>query len=439
MRRERSKLREPTLILLLIVAFCSIYSNWLTIRKVPASDFYQFWVVGQELAGGQVGDIYTDLERERIGREYLDRARVEGERNKLKVASQRAVFETFSTPFLYTVFGSLSSGDYARDVSTCRVLSLLFVVFSVAVLCRLLGYGAISTIVAITLFSSWFAPVRSDWFVGNVNSAQLAWLVLFLWISCRFPTPVGYVAGGLILGLGAMFKPNAALVILLLFVSWAAGRRSQKLLLTSVGIAAGAVFAFVWSSTAFGDPNIWRNWTYALSNLPDDIITVELGNYAPVRLLNDWSQIDATLAFTLVFTGLALFAIGRGLWGAVPDEPSDRAGLEDVHVVALAGLVMLLSSPLSWLHYFVAALPMLLIVLRPTAVLGSGGASWMLTRAAASIALLAVMMWPLVVLEVGSTRSRAVFLCVGTTILFGLGLRALLGLRTDFADARDGA
>jgi hypothetical protein len=437
--REHSKLREPTLILLLIVAFCSIYSNWLTVRKVPASDFYQFWVVGQELAGGKPGDIYSDLERERIGRDYLDRARVAYERNALQAAEQRAVLETFSTPFLYTVFGSLSSGDYARDVSTFRALSLLFIAFSVAVLCRLLGYGAVSTIAAITLFSSWFAPVRSDWFVGNVNSAQLAWLVFFLWISCRFPTPVGYVAGGLILGLGAMFKPNSAPVILLLFAAWSAGRRSQKLLLTSVGIAAGVAVAFVWSSTVFGSPNIWRNWVSALSNLPEDIITVELGNYAPVRLLSDWSQIDATLAFTLVFVGLVLVAIGRGLWGAMPGESSDRAGLEDVHVVALAGLVMLLSSPLSWLHYFVAALPMLLIVLRPTAILGSGGASWMLTRAAAFIALVAMMMWPLGVLEMGNTRSRAVFLCVGTFILFGLGLRALLALRTDFTDARDDA
>jgi len=430
-------LREPTLILLSIVALSSIASTWLPVHKVPASDFYQFWAVGQEVAAGQPGEIYSGLERKRIGRKYLNQAHFEDDPIRLLAARQRVVLETFSTPFLYAVFGSLSSGNYERDLWTHRALSLVFVVLSVAALCRLLGYGIVSTITAITLFASWFAPLRSDWFVGNVNSFQLGGLVLFLWLSCRFPTTVGHLLGGLVLGLGAMLKPNSALAIGMLLLAWGARRRYAKILLESTGMAVGALTAFIGSSIAFGGPQIWRSWLSALSRLPDDIITFELGNYAPARLVSDWLQVDATLAIALVCGGLALATLGRGLWGAVPEGTRDQPGLEDILVIALAGLVTLLSSPLSWLHYFVSAIPMLLVVLRPASGLHDDGASWTIARIAAFAALLAVMMRPLVILGIGDLLGRAVLLCFGAATLFGLGVRELLALQSVSSGATD--
>lgn len=439
MKEGRSTLRDPTLILLGIVAFCSIYSTSLPVRAKPAIDFYQFWVVGQEVATGSPGNIYSDLERRRIGRRYLNLARAVDDPSRRRTAEHRAVLDTFSTPFLYTVFGSLSSGDYERDLSTYRALSLLFVALSVAALCRLLGYGVAATIAAITLFASWFAPSRSDMVVGNVNHFQLGGLVLFLWLSCRFPTAVGHLAGGFLLGLAAMFKPNTTLVIGLLLVAWMVRRRYEKLVLESVGMATGALVGFAWSSAVFGGPGIWQSWLSALSKLPDDIITVALGNYAPTGLLSDWLQLDATIAIALVCAGFALAAVGRGLSGAMPEGARDRPGFEDILVAALAGLMTLLSSPLSWLHYFVSAIPMLLIALRPASGLRRNDASWIIARVAAFVALLAVMMRPLVMLEMGNTRDRAILLCVGTTLLFGLGIRELLALRANPVDAPDQA
>jgi len=352
----------------------------------------------------------------------------------LVTAEHRAVLDTFSTPFLYTVFGSWTSGDYTRDLSRYRTLSLIVVALSVAMLCRLLGYGVASTIAAMALFASWFAPSRSDMVVGNVNHIQLGWLVLFLWISARFPTVAGHLAGGFLLGLGAMFKPNTTLVIGLLGVAWMVRRRHKKLVLETIGMAAGAVTAFAWSSAAFGGPRIWQHWLSALSVLPKNLITVELGNYAPIRLLNDWLKVDATYAVGLLFVGLALAAVGWGLSGALPKGARDQPGFEDIVVVALAGLVTLLASPLSWLHYFVFTIPMFLVVLRPTSVRRGENATWVLARVAAFIALLAVMMRPLVMLEIGSTRGRAVVLLLGVALLFYLGLRELLALRGQSAD-----
>lgn len=123
----RQALREPMLILISIVAFCSIYSNWHPIGTVPTIDFYQFWVVGHEAAAGQAGNIYSGLEREQIGRRYLNQAQTAGDQARLRTVDQRSVVGTFSTPSPYTAFGSMSSSDYERDLSRYRTLGLVFV------------------------------------------------------------------------------------------------------------------------------------------------------------------------------------------------------------------------------------------------------------------------------------------------------------------------
>jgi hypothetical protein len=437
MKSKRSRfaeesLREPTIVLLAIVALCSIYASWYPARNAPAIDFYQFWVVGQEVSAGQPGNIFSDLERERIGQRFLEKARTSGDRSRLRTARQRASLDTYSTPFLYAVFSSFSSGDYQRDLLTYRALSLLCLVFSVTVLCRLLAYPLVPTLVMIPLFASWFVPSLSDMSVGNVNHFQLAGLVLFLWLSHRFPTTTGHLLGGFLLGLGALFKPNTALVIGMLMLAWMVGRQYKKLGVEMAGIAMGTLVAFAWSSLAFGRVGIWPDWLAALSGLPDRLITFELGNYAPLRLLKDSMGIEATWWIALVFVGLALAAIARGR-----SRASQVSAMDDILIIALAGIATLLSSPLSWLHYFVAAIPMLLITLRPIRPIRPtpegqrGGTSWALSRVVAMVALVAVMIRPLVMLGIGEPRHRAVLLCVATATLFVLGLRELIKLQDD--------
>jgi len=443
MREGRPNARQPALLLLAIVAFSSIVTNWRPIHTVPAIDFYQFWVVGQELEAGRAGDIYSAAERERIGEHHLDRARENGGKTEVRAARQRETLETFSTPFMYTVFGAVSSGDYDRDLRRYRDLALAALLFAVVILCRLLGYGALSTIAAMAVFAAWFAPTRSDWLVGNVNSFQLALLACFVWLACRFPSTAGHVVGGLVLGASAMWKPNSALVVVLLLLAWAARRRYAKLVHVSIGIAVAAIAAFIWSSIAFrgggGGVDIWWSWLSALSALPEDIITVELGNYAPSRLLLEWIGIDAALAIGLACLGLTLVALIIAFSGAPKGERPEQAGFEDLGIVALGSLITLLGSPLAWLHYFVAAIPMLLVALGPAWSPRGGGLALFASRVLAWIALVAVMMRPLVILGVGDDRSRAAFLCLGTVILFGLGLWSLLSFRSDHSAGEAGS
>ncbi|HEB88228.1 MAG TPA: DUF2029 domain-containing protein [Deltaproteobacteria bacterium] len=439
MKRGRSSLGEPAVLLLSLVAFCSILSTAQSLRSVPAIDFYQFWVVGREVAAGSPGNIYSDSERRRIGREALRQAREAGDASRIRTGRHRVVLETFSTPFLYSVFGALSSGNHDRDLLVFRVLGIVLLGVSVAGLCAFLGHGPVAMIAAVLVFVSWFAPTRSDLLVGNVNILQLAWLVLFLWVSRRFPRRAGHFAGGLVLGSGAMFKPNTALVIGLLAVAWLVRRRHEKLLFESIGIGVAVLVAFAWSSAVFGGFGIWWDWWQALSSLPDRIITVALGNYAPARLVEDWLGVDPAVAFGVLTSVLALVAIGQGLRsaGAPIGSPADRPDVEDLHVAALAGVMMLLSSPLAWLHYYVATIPLLLIALVP---LPDGGIPARPHPARALVlgpmrpwlamaALIAISMEPLELLGIGDGRERAIGLCLGTGLLFGIGLARLTGLQ----------
>lgn len=421
--------REPMIALLSIVALCAIYTSWYPARNVPAIDFYQFWVVGQEISDGQPGNIFSPLERERIGKRFLEKARTSEDRSRLRTARERSTLDTFSTPFLYTVFGSASSGHYQRDLVSYRALSLLCLIFSVVMLCRLLGYCLVPTFLAVPLFTSFFAPSLSDLTVGNVNHLQLAGLVLFLWLSRRFPTTTGHLLGGFILGLGALFKPNTALVVGMLMTLWLVGRQYRKLAFETAGVGAGAIVAFTWSSLAFGRVSIWQDWLAALAGLPDHLITVELGNYAPARLLSESLGINAGGSIALACGGLALVTILRGRTRSgtkkIDEEFDAEPGLDEILVVALAGIATLLSSPLSWLHYFVAAIPMLLIVLRPGRADQRGRASWAVSRLLAIAVLIAVMIRPLVMLGIGEAHDRAVLLCLAIATLFILGLREL--------------
>lgn len=425
-----NRLREPALGLVAIVAFSSIVSNWAPMRVVPASDFYQFWVVGQELAAGRAGDIYSDAARERIGDRYLQRALRGGDRTEVRTARQRETLETYSTPFLYTVFAVLSSGDYERDLARYRAWGLASIVFSVVVLCRLLGHGPVATLASLAIFGSWFAPVRSDWLVGNVNGFQLAGVAVFAWLASRHPGRVGAVLAGLVLGASAMFKPNSAGVIALLLVAWGMRRRLERLVFASLGIVAAAALAGLASVLAFGGTGIWWRWAAALSRLPDELITLQLGNHAASRLLVEGLSVDLTAPIAIVCFGLAIAAMARALRGGAPADPPGRAGLEELVVAALAGVVTLLASPLAWLHYYVATIPMLLVVLRPEAPGARGRLAGIALRGTVWLVWIAVMMRPLVVLDIGDEYGRAVLLCLGTVVLFGLGLRSLLGLRS---------
>jgi hypothetical protein len=244
-------------------------------------DYYQFWVVGQATGAEQVGDIYSDEERGRLGAEYYQRALVDGSLLRKGAAQRRQILETYSTPFLYTVFGVLSTGDYDTDITAYNFLSLASVVLAIVAISACLGLPGMAAAAAILLFTAWFAPFLSDFAVTNVNGLQLGLLALFLWTRARARKPVHDVVGGVVLGLAVLFKPNLVFVAALLVASRLMMRRVRLLGLEAVGMLAAGVIALIATSVRFGSIAIWARWVEALRDLPDEIITIQLGNFAP--------------------------------------------------------------------------------------------------------------------------------------------------------------
>jgi len=365
----KRRAREVTALLLLLAALAGVARLWHLTRHSVGVDFYQFWAVGRLLDRPGPVDVYTDAGRERHGRElWLEAQRGDSEYRKL-VAGERRVLETYSTPFFYTVFALGAGEGYEWDLRLYRVVCLAALVFGLVALGRVCGHGWPATAGLVAAFTLFFEPAVSDLQVGNVNALQLGWLGLFLWLQAGPAWPGRDVAGGALLGLAAAFKPTTIFVVALVLVSRALRGRTRSALDGAAGVALGGLAAFAASALAFGNAGIWSDWLAALRKLPDTIITVEMGNFGPARLLRDLSGLDLSPVLMLALVLLAVAGI-RGAFARGGGDGQRRAVLDDALAVSFGCLAMLLSLRLVWMHYFVLAAPAVTLLLGPRGAAG---------------------------------------------------------------------
>ena len=113
--------RRIALALLIALSAFATARAWDYGQAVGGLDHYQFWVVGEAVDHDKVSNPYADAERARMGALYLDRAtHGGGSERQIALATNRAVLETYSTPFLYTAMHWLAGGDYERDLARWR-------------------------------------------------------------------------------------------------------------------------------------------------------------------------------------------------------------------------------------------------------------------------------------------------------------------------------
>src|SRR5439155_25189361 len=125
-------------------------------------------------------------------------------------------------------------------------------------------------------------------------------------------------------------------------------------------------------------------WMAGAARIPEDITPVSAGNFALARLVADaWGfHVSAGLGGGLAAATLVVLALG----GRGQSEADEASGLlDDARMVALGGLIWLLSAPLVWAHYLLLAVPAAVLALRPTS--GRRGAS-RLVAAAATVTLM---------------------------------------------------
>ncbi len=430
--------QRPLATLLAVATIASLCMTWSILEGAGGVDFFQFRGVAHLLAApeseGPIA-IYDEPARRALGERFIALSQRPGASNREIAVSQfRSTFETYSTPFLYSVFGLFTSDDYDRDLYGYFALCLLGFVLSVSILCRELEWGRVETMAALIVLTGAFEPLISDLRSANVNCLQLFMVSAFLWIHSLHGFKGRELAGGAVLGLAVMFKPNLAYVVLVLLASWVIARQYRVVVLELVGMATAALFALAISSWRFGSAGIWLDWLGAIGSLPDDIITTALGNFAISSVLYDLTGLDLRSLFAVLPLLLASLVLWR-VRGQRSAAFSDDGEFETLPVVALGCMVMLISSKLAWLHYYVLAIPALLVVVR----VRRAGAREHLTgqRMLAAIAILCLSGAPLADLQLmGDATHFAAAVCGGAALLFALVLREVGPVFVGHAETR---
>lgn len=422
--------RHIALVFLILVSAFAIARSWEFGQAVGGLDHYQFWVVGEAVDHDEVSNPYADAERARMVALYLDRAtHGGGSERQIALANNRAVLETYSTPFLYTAMHWLAGGDYETDLARWHAVSLACFVLGVVGICLLLGYSWIATLVVLSALLLYFAPFQSETQVANVNSVQLGGLALVLLLcqrSHRSGESAKYQIGaGALLGCLAMFKPNIVLVVLLVLAALMLQRKTQTFLYQCAGLLIGVGFAFASSSLFFGTASCWLNWMQTIQLIPPEIITPQMGNYSPLLFIAGAGSAGASpaLALGLCLPPLAALWVRRHEAKAGGEIPFQRTAT----LIGIGCVAFVLSANLVWEHYFILTIPLLLSCLRPGIQrIPEDARQWIIERVLPGLALVALMATPTQSLSpLPHETYFPIVQGLGTLILYGLALHQL--------------
>ena len=369
---------NPTIISGIVLVAALSFGLWDVGRAGNQGDYFQFWAVGR-LAGTGVTDIYSAPARSALGAQINTAAEESTSVRAARAAQEWRVLQTTGTPFLYTVFGALSTGDYDLDSGAWEALGLLALIAASVGLCLAFGYSDVGALVVTALLIGTSGALVSDIRTGNVNELQVGVLAAFLVLRLRWPTPRGDVAAGALLGALIAFKPDLAPVAGFLVLLWFIDRRIGTLRRGLLGMIVGGLLAVAIGTIAWGSFQLWFDWLGSLSQLAAGPYTVASGNYSLARVILEWSGVDVSLNLAIGLGATIIAAMVRarspsrrpGLIRSTADggdrqtpDPTAAFGREVLTVGAAIALV-LMASPLAWLHYFVLLVPLQIYLLRP--------------------------------------------------------------------------
>jgi hypothetical protein len=407
-RSGKSRFSISILLILILLFYCFL-KVWSWGAQAPRDDFFQMWRGGMLIENASAGQIYAP-----------------------KLRGYHA-----GTPFLYTVFSALSSGDFDLDYQVYRHLVILCGMVAIGFFCRYLKYPLAASLAAVIVFTEWFQPFLTDIHVANVNCIQLALLALFLLMQKKQSSKLHNFLGGAVLGFAVMLKPNLLFVPAILGISWLINKKLRTFIYESAGIATVVVLAFGLSSWAFGSVTCWRDWMQVIREVGNYMLGIDTGNFALATLIREKVGIRASSFLALLFLLLPTLV----LWAGQPKTvtrmneigESEKEAYRDFLMVALGCLIYVLSSPMVWVHYYVLAIPAALFALRPLRDTGQKS----LVRMTANVApvVLAIVLlaeFPVRTLfGVADSYIRASLLCLGTLILFAWGIKDLYRLSTN--------
>jgi hypothetical protein len=230
--------------------------------------------------------------------------------------------------------------------------------------------------------------------------------------------------GGALLGLAVVFKPNLVPVAALLAVYWAVTGQSRRLWLQMAGAAGGAIAAILFASADFRNFHCWTDWISGLRLMPDQIITVALGNFSPAQFLTELYGLNAVIPVAIIFAVVAVAL----LWSRQRNKLRNAATGSSVEespglfAVSIGCPLVVLMPRLAWLHYYVLIIPAILFLLRPSGV-ASSDAAYVLRQCLGVFALVVFAAVPLGITQ-SPGQQGALAVCAAVLLLFGHAIRS---------------
>jgi hypothetical protein len=388
-QNKTRSIRVPEALAFLLLVHSALFA-WQYATQTPMVDFFVFWSVPHALSIKPVANIYTEEARHEMGAEMAAEAQAPSTQEVQRQATYANMQDSLhagrvdsrGSPFLYTLIGLMSSGDYEADQKRFAIISGLCLAAAVAMLCYLLRMSTVSAILLLAFLAADFAPVVSDLGVGNLNEIQLFAVTLFIWFAARSQN----LAAGIAIGTVTMIKPTTGIVVALAVIIGLADRDYRGLLRLLIGLGVSTVVCIAVSGLYFGNPKMWIAFIKSLSDtLGDGSYPLEKGNYGLAKLLFGGTGPGTTIILVLLIAVFAwlIFSTRR-------KAPALSAAMPNAFAAGGVGCaVMLLSSPLAWVHYYVLLIPLSVYVIQAiTKEEGAQFSSGILAKALAFLPLL---------------------------------------------------
>jgi hypothetical protein len=243
-----------------------------------------------------------------------------------------------------------------------------------------------------------------------------------------------HLIGGIVLGLGIVFKPNLASVAGVLWLAWVINGQLRKLMEQFLGISLAALAAFGVSSIYFHSAAVWMDWLASLKSLPDSITTIPMGNFSLNRLIADVTGMKAGIYISLLLVALtaAFLWANRQYRRRRSEQAMDpdvfRTFEEDSLMVGIGCLIYLIAARLVWLHYMILVVPAVLFLMRPRGEASAETKSSSLTFLLTALAILLIGINPFTSIYRGPLFP-VIITCAGLIALFFLGVWEIRQLR----------
>jgi len=328
-------------------------------------DFYHYWGIAKAIGRSEaaLGSPYSAPERfAEVLNAHADSA---GDERLKSVNRRRRDLDVTGTPLFYASFGFLPD-DYSLAFALYQILQVALLIGALGLLGRRLGAPLIDSVTLALVAVVVYWPVISDLRVGNINCIQLFLLVAITLFADRGldarsgAASVARQAALLsVLGLLTLFKPNVAIVTLLLAAHLWVRLGARSFLRAAIPAAAVSAAAFAYSCWTFASWTIWSEWLELVAARA--VYPTFQGNYSTPALLD--GVLGIGLRAATLGTGALLLLSALAVYFRT--RPTERPGvgtavrraLRDPWYAVSAGVVITLATAkLAWSHYFVLSL-----------------------------------------------------------------------------------